>query len=386
MSKGGKMNKKGYITFVFIVFIAIAFGLFFFSLGKDSFGITVKGEWHLDFLNNNFLEAEKQLLKVDSTARNLGSSIALDLAENGGFLPDKESPCGKFDDFNQWNKKNTWCLPQPKILAQQLAQEKVKSSLPEYQFKDFEFNGKSFLAKGDKEIVKNSLGEYIFDTSFAANVGYSFDEYDKLAADADKIVRCRNLKDFKKCLKENKPEYWRYKDCDASYSSIPEERKITKFCVKSPELSLIATGEKVFSDFHPLSYNLALDLAPTKPFSLEEISIKKTGEKHVVSFEMIKTADSYSIHHTDWPSVNIALERSADMKEIFSTMSDDYYLETVEISNLENSCPDQKEIDAAYLCNGKVIYTLELNQAVYFTITSMSDGEESEVNKFVLIS
>jgi hypothetical protein len=103
------MNKKGAL-FHWIVFgILAGLAFFYLTVQTTDLGLSIKGDWHLNFLQNYYLEGEKELIQVDRQAIYAGKSTAFQLAENGGFIDD--SNCGNFGGINYWNKESEFCFP-----------------------------------------------------------------------------------------------------------------------------------------------------------------------------------------------------------------------------------------------------------------------------------
>jgi len=382
------MNKKGTLVHWIILGLLVALGIFFLMSEKSKFGIDVKGEWQLDFLKENFLEAEKKLLQTDSIVKNIGTGFALDLAENGGFEEGTGSDCGEYNGINTWNKKNKWCFTYQNLsqMVVSMAGERLSEKLPQ-NFSEININGFFLTGKGKQDNIVTKNARYSYDTSFAVNLGYSFEEYALLEQEAHRLVtNCQNEKELKDCLDQLKLNYWKYSSCDAEEESYSESLRKVLFCVVSPNLAYLPVGGS--SEQKLINYKLALDFTPTKPFAVEaEVSYDLDKDFYEISFEQDLWADSYNLHYTNWPSV---LEKKGLVEEVFSLMVEGfgYFHKTVSFANPEKEdCPSDKKAGNVYLCSDKVVYVLKDEELVlggryFFAVTSVWGEEESEILEF----
>ena len=116
-------NKKGTVLHWIVFLILGAFGLFFVLTAS----IEIKGldgNWQLNLLDN-YLEAEKDLLKIDQAAKYAGWQSVLELGEKGGFI--EKSDCGALGNYNFWNKLAEWnkCLPEIEEAVSIKVKEKI---------------------------------------------------------------------------------------------------------------------------------------------------------------------------------------------------------------------------------------------------------------------
>ena len=96
------MNTKATVIYWTLFVIIAAVGLVFFFSGQDLISVQSKGLWSVNFLQQNYLPAEKELLQIHIIAGKAGRETALVLAENGGFFPLTVSPCGALGEVNLW--------------------------------------------------------------------------------------------------------------------------------------------------------------------------------------------------------------------------------------------------------------------------------------------
>lgn len=245
------MNKKAAVMFWAIPIFVAALVLYLVLSDAFSLAAEPKGTWQLDFLNKNYLQAEKNLLLLDSTAKNIGQETALDLARNGGFLEGQQSECGSVDGVNLWNIKEKFCFPDVEKNVKEKVGGKLKLRIKNGNFEEIKYNGNILSAKGRMDTVKSTVGSYTFDTSFSVYLGYSFDEYSKLQEEGLRLVSsCRENENLKECLDNAKKDYWKYGSCEDE--GFPEG-KIVSFCVGSPGLYYI--------DNEQVSYEIAFDFS-----------------------------------------------------------------------------------------------------------------------------
>lgn len=229
------MNKKGVVIHFVLLGLLIALGTAILYLGD--WGLEPKGQWQLDFLKNNYLEAEKELFKNDIIIKQIGLEAAKELAANGGYISGTESSCGKFESVQIWFKEGEWCFPGIKDAMTILVKSKLNQRMPNNRYSEVDFNGPFLTGKGEKGVVSRELATYTFDTSFSVYLGYSFEEYQKLQEEGLRLVAsCRGKENLEECLDNAKQNYWKYGSCESE--EFPDS-KIVPFCVSSPGLYYI---------------------------------------------------------------------------------------------------------------------------------------------------
>ncbi|MBU0470183.1 MAG: hypothetical protein KKA62_05665 [Nanoarchaeota archaeon] len=250
------MNKKGTIIHYIAFGLLIGIGVFLFAT-EEITGLApdIKGQWQVDFLKDNFLEAEKEMLRTDVIVRNIGREVALDLAEKGGL---KTFSCGKLKGVNYWNKGKTWCFTNEAVkkMVPELVSNELNKKITEHQFTNISFNGPYLTGKGIKKTIATENAKYFYDDSFAVNLGYSFEEYAQLELDAHKLVDlCNNQEELKSCLDRIKLSYWKYGSCDKEEFTLSGTG--VPFCVVSPGLAYLGQGQ----DQKMTNYQLVLDFS-----------------------------------------------------------------------------------------------------------------------------
>ncbi|MBU0727480.1 hypothetical protein KKA95_02240, partial [Patescibacteria group bacterium] len=289
------MNKKGTLMYLIFLGLLIAIGALFLLRDEIEIEIKVKGEWQVDFLKENYFEAQKDLLRIDIVAKNIGTEIAFTLANKGGFTQNSE--CGQTNDLNLWNNQQQWCLPTITENVITLSQEKFPSRLPNLIFSEYGFNENLFWGKGEKATIVSEQGTYIYDTSFAVNLGYSFEEYLTLQTRAQRLVsRCRNDNDLHTCLNQEKPDYWKYTSCTEEQFS--EDNRKVPFCVQSPNLAVLPVGTFLTIPT-PITYPFALDFTPTTTFSVESFTVTCEVESCEITMPRNDQAELYTVHFTN---------------------------------------------------------------------------------------
>src|SRR3989344_1265281 len=198
------MNKKGALMHWILFGVLIAIAVFFIAT-KKPLTTEIKGQWSADFLKDNYFEAEKKLLYEEVVLRNIGMEVAKELAENGGLSKDKISECETINNTNLWNKKDKWCWPNVSWEVNDTINKKLKIRIKDVNFSEVWFKEKILFARGEKKNIISKAGNYIYDTSAAVELGYSFEEYGQLNGEAEKLVfTCKNKKKLVECAENNK--------------------------------------------------------------------------------------------------------------------------------------------------------------------------------------
>lgn len=244
------MNKKGTLIHWILFGIIGAIGLFLYYSGTFEPSTAPVGSWQLEMVNSFLHVSQIDLMKLDLSARETGWKVVSELAGRGGFL--EISPCGTEKDVNRWNVVDKWCLPDErgnmKTLFFQLFPNPEKR-----MFSELMIDNKRIIASGGTKTLKKTdfyLRQYTYNYGFNVNLGYSFDEYAQLAAEARLMVdTCRKEEELQKCLNQVKPTHWHYTSCETQ--TVPQQTRIWSFCVESPN------GVEI-SD-QPVKYNIALD-------------------------------------------------------------------------------------------------------------------------------
>lgn len=223
------MNKRGAVFHWVLFGILIALAIIL-SASKTGFVTTeLKGQWPIDFLKNNYFEAQTDNLKFTVLGKEVGSITAIELGKNGGFNLTSISDCGKHKGKNLWNKVDRFCYPEH---IQQVKSEAIK------QFKDkgvvmneIFFAGTTFMGFGEEQTIDNEYGKYTYKNQFLIDIGYDFNEYDILFQQASNLlVKCQGVQDLDLCLQL--PVNWYVEECGNSQPIV--DAKVA-FCAKGSE-------------------------------------------------------------------------------------------------------------------------------------------------------
>jgi hypothetical protein len=243
------MNKKG--ALFHWIGIVLVFVLAFVMLSPIEFGVKAKGDWQLDFLQHNFIEAEKQLADTDELALQVGRKVVLSLASKGGFADTPD--CGSSGEVIYWNKDQDFCF----LKVDEDLNTEFNFWYKQYD-KDANYTisreGNELIGKTDTEIVLGSGNPqfYTVNSGFRVNVGYDFDEYFLLQDQAKKVVaECKSAADLQDCLQKVKPGNWNFGSC-LNESFIAQDQKVA-FCASS-EYTVLDGGV-----FVPVEYKFGLD-------------------------------------------------------------------------------------------------------------------------------
>ena len=79
------MNKKAMIFHWILFGFLIALGVFFVLSFKEEIKLLPKGQWQVDFLNNYYYAAEKDLINQDLLVKQTAGETIFQIALNGGF-------------------------------------------------------------------------------------------------------------------------------------------------------------------------------------------------------------------------------------------------------------------------------------------------------------
>jgi len=244
-------SKKGAIFHWIGIVVILALG--FVVLSPTEFGVKLKGDWQLGFLQYNYVEGEKQLADLDQLALQVGRKTVLSLASKGGFT---ETPsCGSVGGVNNWNKGQDFCF----LNVDGSVNTEFNSIYKKYDKEATSFTvsrqGKELIGKSDTKVLLGAgMEQYALNSGFRANLDYDFDEYFLMQDQAKKMVNeCKSASQLQDCLEKIKPAYWKFGSCD---NELFEEKagKII-FCIESP--GKYAVFEK--GVFVPVKYKVGLD-------------------------------------------------------------------------------------------------------------------------------
>ncbi len=366
------MNKKAAVFHWIIFGVLVALGIFFVYL--QAVDITpAKGQWPLQFMEQNYLPAEKELLHRDVIARDIGRGVLQTMATLGGF---KElSPrCGVLGTINQWNDGDQFCFPEAQKNAVELAQKALKNLSG--NFSEISFSGNYFSAKGPKLTMNSSFASYTYDASFNVNLSYDINDYEKLKVEALNLLSsCKAEKDVAKCVKEKKPADWLLGKCGAEWKS---SGKVIPFCV-------VVYGKE---NLVPLRYQFALDFASDVTIPLESLNVELRNGLVTLSFPKGE-ASEYNLYYTDYTALVFNPGKASD---VFYNVPSTSFLEKKIIKDAlvgSAGCvyPNARVSNTAYLCGENVVYDIDDQKLQvgehFFGVTSMVNGVESVLNELV---
>jgi hypothetical protein len=381
-----KMNKKGALIHLIMLGVLMSLGIFILVTRTMDIAVTeTKGAHQLDFLNNVYLEAEKDLLFSDQNAKEAGWKAINQLLEEPGT-----GECGQITDhflgfptkINLLNEKENWCNSDSDTKFIQLVQQ----DLNEFgNFSNIRTEGTDFIATGTKRKISNEGSKYhqtyTYDTSFRVQVGYNLNEFDSIISAAKMLVEeCRNYEDLDNCIDNNFATYFQDNYCP--FFEIAKEDRKRMICVASPNNYTIYTQ---FKNAQPIQYELALDFSPTEILQLES----NEDEGITINFDHEPTADSYALYYTDY----LTLEgRTGDIQQVFTEVPEvlGYQTQTYWITSWEESC-DFINYNQPYLCAEQIVYKFQeddlssISSGHLFIVTSISEGIESEIKETILI-
>jgi hypothetical protein len=376
-------NTKGQMLLHFVIFIAIFAVLFYlsFSIKNDVVSNTIKGEWQANFMDENVVPAETQLLKNDALAFNVGINVARSLAQSAGF--DTEFTCGKHEGIALWNKKEEWCFPNQFENAALEAQRGF-DFIDIDEFSDLQFIGTDFVGNGEEESIITRTATYTFENDFFVNLKYSFDEYEMLFLEARALVEsCSNEANLKQCITRNKEPYWRLGLCDPQNVQNQDlSLRVATFCIQSPHNYHLPVGDEVQRPLKRVEYSVALDFSSVDiaPEFIEEFHVVKVDTTHyTISFRHNNVA-SYVLYYTNWP---IAAQKQGFANDIFNTMPANLFTQkSIQIPVTQECSGNPKR------CADVITFELEdinlVEEEYFFSLAGVVSNQESELISFVL--
>ncbi len=376
-------SKKAALFHWILLGILLSVGTFFIFFNQFDFSSNVKGVWPLQFIRENFLEAELELLKLDVNAKNIGKIVLEKMALNGGFK--ESSDCGTVSDFNAWNEQDEWCSADVSSVAKDLAEEEFTAKFPQEKFVELKFDKDNFIGLGRVKEVVSPAGVYKFNNSFNVNLPFSLEEYSNLQGKAKLLVKnCQNKVNFHSCLDQNLNQEiftsWHYSSCEPAAEEFKAEGRRVPFCA-------VGQGN--------LKYNFALDFTNTELFKVEidHLVYDSVLNQYEITFIQDSAATGYNIYYTNWDSAEGFVPDTAN--SIFSLMPQElnFFYELKYIDNpTVLDCPVEKEPGNTYLCvddGFKVVYVLQDGQIVpgeaLVTVTTTKDNRESEIDGFIIL-
>jgi len=363
-------------------------------------GTLVKGENQLNFLQLNYLEAEKELLKTEIIATNIGREVSFSLAQQGGFNQDSISPCGQISGINLWNKGAQSCFPEVKQIARDLALQRLSQALPTDSFSEVGFIGGAFFGNGSKVEIKSLNSKYTFRNSFSVPLNYYFEDYARFFADAQQMISsCRDRTDLRECITEVKPSYWKFGSCSAEF--FPETGRSIPFCVQSPLQSKFSLGTNLAVISVDAIYLLALDFSSSAPLSIQDLTIAwdKTESKFTLQFSRDLLAKKYTIYYTNYP---LPLTSSGTPQEVFGNVAEDFEFfkdsqqfrdQDLVLDPAACTSSSVRQPLTPYLCGNDIIYELSDSRGRFtepgsyvMAITTSWENKESKIKNLFPIT
>ena len=204
------------------------------------------------------------------------------------------------------------------------------------------------------------------------------------------LSTCKNKKDLDSCITEFKSQrpYWTPDDCPVAQDSSESRKR--NFCVGTRDNTKVrdSTGNLV-----PVRHKFFLDFSPTEPFPMEDFTIEYDANTDLFKAAFVRDpfAAGYNLHYTDWSPAMDVLSRVRDVKNVFNSILTSSMHEIVTFSNpSEENCPQtgvSGEDRNVYLCGNQVVYFFtiaERSDDLFFTITTLMEDKESDIDHFTL--
>lgn len=388
-----KLNKRGFIALHWIILVVVAaIGMFFLVMFDIDTGTNIKGVWQLSFVRAT-LDAEKDLLMIDAVAR---ESVAQAVKE----LPQQELAqdfgCGIYEGYALWNKREKFCeliigdaiknnintkiKDKTKITYDEIiysetgivgktGQTKVISS--SFEFIPTEKKSAGLFKEYDSFLIEPFYLRYEYNPGFRVKLSSEFGkQYDLMKSEAKKLLeKCRGSGDLRYCLEQNRAVNWKFYSCVGEEDYKQEERKVA-FCVKSGESE----------------YRLALDFTPTVPLSPGGLTAVYSEGKTSIAFNWISGVSSYKLIYTNWENIVGVAKLPLSEEDAFWAKPAEKYHYSLDLE-MQDLCPEEKEVNKAYWCEGKVRVVLDdarlvAGEKVFFGVVSVAGEEKSEIGEW----
>jgi hypothetical protein len=249
------MNKKGTILHYIILGVLASLAIVLIVDVASDIGKMSKGEWHTNFLKEQYIPARIDTLKMEIIGRDVGFEVAKELAITSGFIDN--SQCGTSNGVNLFNKKNQWCVPEIDDNLEKLAISKLTERVNDRSFMSVKYKDTILIGDAGKITTTKNLSSYSYNAGFVVDLEYSFDEYLSLIKKGRILVEtCRDEIDFINCVGNVTNMNWDYENCDEANVDM-NSRKVT-FCVNSPKNYNIYIG----GEMKVVQYIFALDFRP----------------------------------------------------------------------------------------------------------------------------
>ncbi len=393
-------SKKGTFFHWLLLGVLAAVAITLLLVSKGLPGTLIKGDWQLDFLQQSYLEAEKELLRTEVIATNIGRDISFSLAQRGGFDPGEVSPCGEVLGVNLWNKGAQSCFPDIMKNARNMAIRELAQELPRDSFSELGFLNGTFFGKGNAVQINSANSKYTFNNHFAVSLDYYFEDYPILYAEAQRMISsCRDRSDLRECLDTVKPSYWKFGSCSAE--SFPENSRIVPFCAQSPLHSTFSLGTELAPISVDAVYLFALDFSSSAPLSAQDLTINwnKETSQFTLHFSRDLLAQKYAVYVTNYPlpltSTGTAQEVFGNVLEDFEFFKDSHQFRDQDLVLDPTACTSDalRQPLTPYLCGEEIIYELidasgrfKEHESYELAVTTFWGEAESRIKELFLIT
>lgn len=374
------MDKKGFIAhWLLIIFLFVGLGIFFALFPKVNPSIGLKGEWQIDFLEKNFLEAERDKIATEKVARVILNGVLVSVANSGGSVVStivEEDSCGYKNGMPFWNRGKKRCFPELNDAVKTLFLEKMKTNFPDKNFNSVELTRNGLHVESDQVEITSEVGLYKYNLDFTIESSF-FESQTQLFREVEELLsQCTPEGDLVTCLTANMASSWHHRSC-VNEVPFPTNTREIVFCAQRGDIE----------------HNFALDFDSAGALEVESISIvyNPVLNSYEIAFRQDAAVDSYNIYISDYPSLE---DETGSSESIFTEEISDlgYVWKKFSFSqeDLEDNCFETKSKDQPYLCNEEVSYvvgrtSLETNKdPLVFTVTTVEDGLESDVEEWVV--
>jgi hypothetical protein len=341
-------KKATVLHWIVLLGVMVAMAAFFIASPKNEVAKGLKGEWQLDFLEQNYLEAQKEQLGMEIIARKIVLDSFSQVAQG-----QVSSDCGFVGEIPLWNNGDTWCFPKVQAELSAKAKIKLQQELPEYDF-TIEVLPARIVGTSKIRNVTSKIGVYRYIPTFSFPI--EFTEF-SLATQNAKVVRgaCQEDVNLANCLGSNLPAEWNIGGCGENQAITSRE---VVFCANN-------------------KYLFAVDFTSDEGFAITGIALA-VGDEFTITFSQ-DDSDSYKIYVTDY---TFLANREGQVAELKRTLLSGFNWEEVELTAFTN-CGE-----APSKCNGEVTAKVRKDiiqttrSTLLFAVTGLKDGKESPIKSW----
>ncbi len=202
------MNKKGALFHWILLGILVSLGIFFVFFSSGNTFVPVKGVWHASFLQDVYLEAEKEVFVLSLDVKQAGEQFLREQAAAG-----YASACGQETSFPLWNVQETWCP----LDGREELERSLQQTFPHLTLTaDDSFisaHGNPVKKQGDTDFYAT----YEYSPSFTVQMRQDVHELSKIQGEALALLeQCRLRKDVDVCIPELHPDW----SCPADFRKV----------------------------------------------------------------------------------------------------------------------------------------------------------------------